>query len=391
MIKYYTCLFLFFLIKTVCAQSYTFTGNGNWTIASNWANNNIPPINLPTGDTIYISPLPGNTCILNTSQVLSAGASLIVSAGANFIISGNLNINDTHSFSNLLLKVYEIGATFEGTIDTTGKRFFNYDNLNRIVSDSFYSRTVYSNAAYIVTQQYTYSGTDTVAYRRTRKVSVVGSFSVDTYDTLYCKYVNGKYDSDSTVYRDNSVQFAWSKNNFIYGQGYIIRNFKNGVPEFQISASEYNIIHQTKVNTNIIYQVDTTWSIQNGQIQEPQVFETNVSYLPNPNPLYKIFFPVHQEYFSNIGIGYFVADHFTYVPEFLISQQTSSKGNLNYAYTFRADGYPLTAEVSEISGDSPPKKTTLLFVYSSNRPAGREHRSVPAGSPLHSVKQQNKD
>jgi len=75
-----------------CQTSYTFTGNGNWSIASNWSNQIIPPSTLPAGDTINISPAGGASCILDLPQTIAAGAFLNVTPGANFIITGNLNV-----------------------------------------------------------------------------------------------------------------------------------------------------------------------------------------------------------------------------------------------------------------------------------------------------------
>jgi hypothetical protein len=75
-----------------CQTSYTFTGSGSWSIASNWSNNLIPPNTLPAGDTINISPAGGAACILDLFQTIAAGAFLNVTPGANFIITGNLNV-----------------------------------------------------------------------------------------------------------------------------------------------------------------------------------------------------------------------------------------------------------------------------------------------------------
>jgi hypothetical protein len=84
------CVFISFLGQSQTA--YTFSGNGNWTVSSNWNNNIIPPATLPAGDTIYIAPSSGDSCVLNFLQTISRGAVLNVTAGANFIITGNLNV-----------------------------------------------------------------------------------------------------------------------------------------------------------------------------------------------------------------------------------------------------------------------------------------------------------
>lgn len=76
--------------------TYTFTGNGNWSIASNWSNNSIPPTTLPSHDTIYIAAKQGDSCVLDIDQQsIAHGASLIIATGANIIIHGLLNVKDS--------------------------------------------------------------------------------------------------------------------------------------------------------------------------------------------------------------------------------------------------------------------------------------------------------
>lgn len=76
--------------QTTIPIIYTFTGNGNWNVASNWSNNTIPPNTLSAGNEIIINPQPGGQCILNVPYTVSAGAKLTVVAGKNFIVQGNL-------------------------------------------------------------------------------------------------------------------------------------------------------------------------------------------------------------------------------------------------------------------------------------------------------------
>ena len=71
---------------------YNFIGSGNWTDASNWMYNAVPPAVLPPGSEITVSPLPGAECILNTPQTISQGAIFNVTAGKNIRIPLNLNI-----------------------------------------------------------------------------------------------------------------------------------------------------------------------------------------------------------------------------------------------------------------------------------------------------------
>ncbi len=75
-------------------HTYTFTGNGNWNNAANWQNNLIPPITLPSGDSIIIDNIAGGQCLLNQGiiQHVSSGATMTVLTGKNLVIQGSLNI-----------------------------------------------------------------------------------------------------------------------------------------------------------------------------------------------------------------------------------------------------------------------------------------------------------
>jgi hypothetical protein len=71
---------------------YTFTGNGNWNVATNWIANKIPPSTLPTGSKIVIRPVAGGECVLNVPQTVPQGTEIIVENDKQFRINGNLTI-----------------------------------------------------------------------------------------------------------------------------------------------------------------------------------------------------------------------------------------------------------------------------------------------------------
>lgn len=82
-----------YVIKSTTPTSnltYTFIGDGNWDIATNWQNNLIPPAVLPSGSTIYINPVTNGKCVLNTTQVISQGANIRVQPGKLLITPGTL-------------------------------------------------------------------------------------------------------------------------------------------------------------------------------------------------------------------------------------------------------------------------------------------------------------
>jgi hypothetical protein len=73
---------------------YTFTGNGNWNVASNWSNNLIPPAIISGNAEIIINPIVGGECVLNVEQRVSAAAKITVITGKNMRIEGGLIINN---------------------------------------------------------------------------------------------------------------------------------------------------------------------------------------------------------------------------------------------------------------------------------------------------------
>ena len=72
--------------------TYTFAGNGNWNLASNWSNNTIPPAILPAGSAIVINHTAGGNCQLNISQRIATGATITVLTGKNLVVQGALTI-----------------------------------------------------------------------------------------------------------------------------------------------------------------------------------------------------------------------------------------------------------------------------------------------------------
>lgn len=71
-------------------NTYTFTGTGNWNVASNWMNNTMPPSVLPSCSQIVIDPPMGEECILNVTQTISPGGKITVMPNKKFRIPGDL-------------------------------------------------------------------------------------------------------------------------------------------------------------------------------------------------------------------------------------------------------------------------------------------------------------
>ncbi|GEM_PF-2120725 len=85
------------------AQSYTFTGTGNWNTSARWAcigvgctANNIPPQPIVNGSSVTIS----GTCTLNVSRTISSGASLTVSPMASLIVNAGRTLRNNGTVTN---------------------------------------------------------------------------------------------------------------------------------------------------------------------------------------------------------------------------------------------------------------------------------------------------
>lgn len=69
--------------------TYTFTGNGNWSLSGNWLNYSIPPSHLSSNAEIIINPIFNGECFLNVTQTIYQGAKLTVQSGKILRITGN--------------------------------------------------------------------------------------------------------------------------------------------------------------------------------------------------------------------------------------------------------------------------------------------------------------
>ena len=71
-----------------CAPTfYRFTGNGTWSLESNWQDNRIPPAELPAGQQIIIEPESGGECLLNIpQQTIPKNASFQLATGKRLTV-----------------------------------------------------------------------------------------------------------------------------------------------------------------------------------------------------------------------------------------------------------------------------------------------------------------
>jgi hypothetical protein len=64
----------------------TFIGNGNWNIASNWIDGVVPPLNVPKGYHITISPVVDGVCEVDSPVTLTPGSTLRIAAEKKLIL-----------------------------------------------------------------------------------------------------------------------------------------------------------------------------------------------------------------------------------------------------------------------------------------------------------------
>jgi hypothetical protein len=83
------CLCFFVSGLSVSATTYTFTGNGDWDIASNWAGNNIAPHTSGAND-----------IIINGTLTTSAYSTIVISTGGALTVNGSLTTIDPWVFQN---------------------------------------------------------------------------------------------------------------------------------------------------------------------------------------------------------------------------------------------------------------------------------------------------
>jgi uncharacterized protein (TIGR02145 family) len=81
------------IVNNAEAQTiYTFSGNGNWSNASNWGNNAIPPASLIAGTVIFIDPVIDGECIVDVPVHLPANVNIFVKPNKKIRVPGALAI-----------------------------------------------------------------------------------------------------------------------------------------------------------------------------------------------------------------------------------------------------------------------------------------------------------
>ena len=77
-------------MRTGNTGMYVFTGNGDWSIASNWRNGLIPSNTISNGMNVFIEPVAGGECTYNGSIIVQPGGVLNIKPGKNFKVTGSV-------------------------------------------------------------------------------------------------------------------------------------------------------------------------------------------------------------------------------------------------------------------------------------------------------------
>ncbi len=190
----FNCLLFFFILAFVnlsAQTTYNFTGNGNWSVPSNWSSNTIPPNRLPSGSTIIINPQPGDSCVLNVVHKNLPGSNFVIASAAKFIVPGGIGVYSDSTdlvtkVKKILHPIDSVGLLCFGCpiIITQKSDYYIYDSLNRIKIRKSILTTFSNNPITIDTVSelnYIYEGNDSKIISYT---SSTGNTQLFYYDAL---------------------------------------------------------------------------------------------------------------------------------------------------------------------------------------------------------------
>lgn len=247
-----------------------------------------------------------------------------------------------------LLKMYvELDTTLPSGSDTTYKVIYTYDNQKRvkevtILYDQYFERG-----------DYFYSGNDSLPYLL---VTEWRDF-IDTYrDSVYLFYTNGLVSLDSTIeYNITANQFISTEVASFSAAGnntFVERRSYDSPDPSPVSYQASGTIFKTYQNGNIVTQDDTSSS----QVS-PDRPHYQVSYDDKPNPFYKteIPYPILNKF--NVQKNNALEEiAWMVVP-------ANPDYHYQFAYTYRADGYPVSVKSTAIYIQGTSETVKGLFFY----------------------------
>lgn len=318
----------------------------------------------------------GTFNILGNQNVVLAGNGMPISNGTNMMsITGTvascsfpLTVGSVTSSGTYLAAVYQIDTTLSAPFDTIARYIIGYDVQNRVTVITEFDTKPNGDSSFYSVETFSYSGTDTLASQSTEYYREFTSPIYTGNSHSYYAFVNGRCTLDSTV---SSTGYYLER--FVYNGNTIQKNSTS----LNNSTFSYghSTIYQTLVNGNNAYQLDTSvsyFNINNPGSYHYQREEITTTYTANPNPFFQVKKQVLRPYYyDDIGITSEAA------PKNLIVQQNETmmiwnganppavnrQNQLNYTYTFRADGYPTELRYTVVSSGNPTAKGKMIFVY----------------------------
>jgi hypothetical protein len=246
----------------------------------------------------------------------------------------------------VLSKYVELDTTLSAGQDTLATYTFAYDNLKRIKRIYQVRNFPGYNTSYYITTDFFYNSSDAMPY----KTIEVDQEDITYVDTSFYSYQNGFVSSDS------SINYSTDNNEFLF----------TNVILFAVSGNNVSARFK-ETYPNSVYQDSATLTVtrQNGDIlsqQDPDNTITNDlqrKYDNKVDPFYNtdIHYPIIYEHLFNS----FSAQKNNLIDEVAFTNLVNPKQHLQYSYSYRSDGYPLTVKRNNLLRPSEDRKG--LFFY----------------------------
>ena len=253
--------------------------------------------------------------------------------------------NGDKNDGTVLSKYIEFDPSLPSAQDTTNVYTFTYDNSKRI-KRIYLVGYVPGSAGYQITTDFFYNGTTSLPY----KTIEVNQQATTYVDTSFYTFNNGFVTFDSSVnYRaDNNVLLFTDVVSFSVTANKVFVRFKEStsVSSYQDSST----LTITRQNGNIIAQQDSTNAITDNM---------QLNYDNKVNPLYNvdIHYPIVYQHLFNS----FNAQRNNLSEALIFSKFINPKMRLQYVYTYRSDGYPLTVNKNDLLHPAENRKGVFLY------------------------------
>jgi hypothetical protein len=330
----------------------------------------VPPDTLTVGSVINVNPATTDSCVLNKVQYIAYGATLNVMPGRRFVVQSQLFYL---SFINpVLTQVFELDTALNPPFDTVYRHLYQYDVQGRLSRSTWLRTNQLGDSTNITILDYEYAGTDTLAFRTFEDRSYYSSIPSPgwnrTLDTTVYFYENNKLSYDSSfglriydgIRTFQGRRYGYEPNNIIT----ISRNSYSTGSSVTPSTSTSRV-YQTFSMGDIVHQVDSSKYVSSMGTTYYR-FENTVTYINNPNPFAAISDPIRRPLLGDdIGLGAvrssphkLYTQHHWQMNEWG-SYTQSLQDDVQYTFTFRADGCPAEALQTFSSG----RVKRFLFIY----------------------------